>query len=295
MKNPLNKKTAQSKQPKQPKQKKPNLFTQLIAKKSNQPKANAQKSTTKKTGNGLLDKLRGKKSPTKPSEQMTQTQAPSQPNSENQHQANVKKGFVLPSFGKKQPKTKKGHHSEIPTTQNTQKVTTKYNKNTLQQLLATKGQFIIFAIIVLIVLLSAFVIASKFIWNNDEQTQPAPMPSIATNIATNEQQPDEVDEEVSAVSDENTTQDTDNTDNAEVEADLQPDTATAQIETDAEIDAKADARSEETQSQIANALKGVTPGDAKKRGGNISYDEFVRESKNKIYVEEKSKKREQSE
>lgn len=249
----------------------------------------------KKTGNGLLDKLRGKKSPTKPSEQMTQTQAPSQPNSENQPQANVKKGFVLPSFGKKQPKTKKGHHSEIPTTQNTQKATTKYNKNTLQQLLATKGQFIIFAIIVLIVLLSAFVIASKFIWNNDEQTQPAPMPSIATN----EQQPDEVDEEVSAVSDENTTQDTDNTDNAEVEADLQPDTATAQIETDAEtdaeIDAEADARSEETQSQIANALKGVTPGDAKKRGGNISYDEFVRESKNKIYVEEKSKKREQSE
>lgn len=291
MKNPLNKKTAQSKQPKQPKQKKPNLFTQLTAKKGNQPKENAQKSTTKKTGNGLLDKLRGKKSPTKPSEQMTQTQAPSQPNSENQPQANVKKGFVLPSFGKKQPKTKKGHHSEIPTTQNTQKATTKYNKNTLQQLLATKGQFIIFAIIVLIVLLSAFVIASKFIWNNDEQTQPAPMPSIATN----EQQPDEVDEEVSAVSDENTTQDTDNTDNTEVEADLQPDTATAQIETDAEIDAEADARSEETQSQIANALKGVTPGDAKKRGGNISYDEFVRESKNKIYVEEKSKKREQSE
>lgn len=292
MKNPLNKKTAQ---PKQPKQKKPNLFTQLTAKKGNQPKANAQKSTTKKTGNGLLDKLRGKKSPTKPSEQMAQTQAPSQPNSENQPQANVKKGFVLPSFGKKQPKTKKGHGSEIPTTQNTQKATTKYNKNTLQQLLATKGQFIIFGIIVLIVLLSAFVIASKFIWNNDEQTQPAPMPSIATS----EQQPDEVDEEVSAVSDENTTQDTDNTDNAEVEADLQPDTATAQIETDAEIDAEidaeADARSEETQSQIANALKGVTPGDAKKRGGNISYDEFVRESKNKIYVEEKSKKREQSE
>lgn len=287
MKNPLNKKTAQSKQPKQPKQKKPNLFTQLIAKKGNQPKANAQKSTTKKTGNGLLDKLRGKKSPTKPSEQMTQTQASSQPNSENQPQANVKKGFVLPSFGKKQPKTKKGHGSEIPTTQNTQKATTKYNKNTLQQLLATKGQFIIFGIIVLIVLLSAFVIASKFIWNNDEQTQPTPMPSVATS----EQQPDEV----SAVSDENTTQDTDNTDNAEVEADLQPDTATAQIETDAEIDAEADARSEETQSQIANALKGVTPGDAKKRGGNISYDEFVRESKNKIYVEEKSKKREQSE
>lgn len=283
MKNPLNKKTAQ------PKQKKPNLFTQLTAKKGNQPKANAQKSTTKKTGNGLLDKLRGKKSPTKPSEQMTQTQAPSQPNSENQPQANVKKGFVLPSFGKKQPKTKKGHGSEIPTTQNTQKATTKYNKNTLQQLLATKGQFIIFAIIVLIVLLSAFVIASKFIWNNDEQTQPAPIPSIATS----EQQPDEVDE-VSAV-DENTTQDTDNTDNAEVEADLQPDTATAQIETDAEIDAEADARSEETQSQIANALKGVTPGDAKKRGGNVSYDEFVRESKNKIYVEEKSKKREKSE
>lgn len=287
MKNPLNKKTAQ---PKQPKQKKPNLFTQLTAKKGNQPKENAQKSTTKKTGNGLLDKLRGKKSPTKPSEQMTQTQASSQPNSENQPQANVKKGFVLPSFGKKQPKTKKGHHSAMPTTQNTQKATTKYHKNTLQQLLATKGQFIIFAIIVLIVLLSAFVIASKFIWNNDEQTQPAPMPSIATN----EQQPD-LDEEVSAVSDENTTQDTDNTDNAEVEADLQPDTATAQIETDAEIDAEADARSEETQSQIANALKGVTPGDAKKRGGNISYDEFVRESKNKIYVEEKSKKREQSE
>lgn len=289
MKNPLNKKTAQSKQPKQPKQKKPNLFTQLIAKKSNQAKANAQKSTTKKTGNGLLDKLRGKKSPTKPSEQMTQTQAPSQPNSENQPQANVKKGFVLPSFGKKQPKTKKGHHSVMPTTQ---KTTTErnHNNNTLQQLLATKGKFIIFAIIVLIVLLSAFVIASKFIWNNDEQTQPAPMPSIATN----EQQPD-LDEEVSAVSDENTTQDTDNTDNAEVEADLQPDTATAQIETDAEIDAEADARSEETQSQIANALKGVTPGDAKKRGGNISYDEFVRESKNKIYVEEKSKKREQSE
>lgn len=55
MKNPLNKKTAQ------PKQNKPNLFTQLTAKKGNQPKANAQKSTTKKTGNGLLDKLRGKK------------------------------------------------------------------------------------------------------------------------------------------------------------------------------------------------------------------------------------------
>lgn len=218
---------------------------------------------------------------------MTQTQAPSQPNSENQPQANVKKGFVLPSFGKKQPKTKKGHGSEIPTTQNTQKATTKYNKNTLQQLLATKGQFIIFGIIVLIVLLLAFVIASKFIWNNDEQTQPAPMPPIATS----EQQPDEV----SAVSDENTTQDTDNTDNAEVEADLQPDTATDQIETDAEIDAEADARSEETQSQIANALKGVTLGDAKKRGGNVSYDEFVRESKNKIYVEEKSKKREKSE
>lgn len=287
MKNPLNKKTAQ---PKQPKQKKPNLFTQLTAKKGNQPKANAQKSTTKKTGNGLLDKLRGKKSPTKPSEQMTQTQAPSQPNSENQPQANVKKGFVLPSFGKKQPKTKKGHHSEIPTTQKTTTTKRNHNNNTLQQLLATKGQFIIFGIIVLIVLLSAFVIASKFIWNNDEQTQSTPMPSVATS----EQQPDEVDE-VSAVSDENTTQDTDNTDNAEVEADLQPDTATAQIETDAEIDAEADARSEETQSQIANALKGVTPGDAKKRGGNVSYDEFVRESKNKIYVEEKSKKREKSE
>lgn len=283
MKNPLNKKTAQPKQPKQPKQKKPNLFTQLTAKKGNQPKANAQKSTTKKTGNGLLDKLRGKKSPTKPSEQITQTQAPSQPNSENEPQANVKKGFVLPSFGKKQPKTKKGHHSAMPTTQNTQKATTKYNKDTLQQLLATKGQFIIFGIIVLIVLLLAFVIASKFIWNNDEKIEPAPQQS--------EQQPNEV----STVSDENTTQDTDNTDNAEVKADLQPDTATAQIETDAEIDAEADARSEETQSQIANALKGVTLGDAKKRGGNVSYDEFVRESKNKIYVEEKSKKREKSE